>query len=289
MRLNLRLSESTYTGEDGMKLKSNWWWDLTTKDFTELDMSKVVAVLPVAAVEQHGPHLPVCVDSAINAGLMARVVKMLPDDLPVLILPMLPVGKSVEHIEYPGTLTLGYETLARMWYEVAESVWRTGCRKIVFANTHGGQPQVMEIVVRELRVKLGMFAVNAWASADVDTSDLFSSHELIHGIHGGEYETSAMLALHPDIVEMEHAEDFVPSSVDMSETNEVLTPEGKVGFGWETQDLHPSGACGNAAAADKERGEIALDRGAERFVKLLHEVAEYPLDHVTQKTAFNDA
>ncbi|MFV0244984.1 MAG: creatininase family protein [Qingshengfaniella sp.] len=272
-----------------MKLKSNWWWDLTAKEFAELDMSKVVAVLPVAAVEQHGPHLPVRVDSAINAGIMARVAEKLPDDLPVLILPMLPVGKSVEHIEYPGTLTLSYETLARMWYEVAESVWRAGCRKIVFANSHGGQPQVMEIVVRELRVKLGMFAVSAWASADADFSDLFSVSELTHGIHGGEYETSAMLDLHPDLVAMDQAADFVPSSVEMARNNAVLTPEGRVGFGWETQDLHPSGACGNAAAADTERGRIALDRGAERFIALLREVAEYPMDRITQKTMFHDA
>ena len=272
-----------------MKLKSNWWWDLTTKDFSEIDMSKVVAVLPIAAVEQHGPHLPVRVDSAINAGIMARVVDKLPDDLPVLILPMQPVGKSVEHTEYPGTLTLSYETLARVWYEIGESVYRAGCRKIVFANSHGGQPQVMEIVCRELRVKLGMFAVSSKATAGADMSDLFDAHEMKHGIHGGEYETSALLALHPELVDMQYADDFVPVSVEMEQDNQILTPEGGIGFGWQTQDIHPSGACGNAAAADAERGDIALDRAAERFVALLGEVADFPLERITRKTMFNDA
>ncbi|TYC53660.1 creatininase family protein [Rhodobacterales bacterium] len=272
-----------------MKLKSHWWWDLSTKDFSETDMSKVVAVLPVAAVEQHGPHLPVRVDSAINAGIMERVVDKLPDDLPVLILPMQAVGKSVEHNEYPGTLTLSYETLARCWYEIAESVCRAGCRKIVFANSHGGQPQVIDIVCRELRVKLGMFAVSARATAGADMSDLFSAHEEKHGIHGGEYETSALLALHPDLVSMEHADDFVPVSVKMEEDDQILTPEGAIGFGWQTQDLHPSGACGNAAAADAERGAVALDRGAERFVALLREVADFPLERITRTTMFNGA
>lgn len=270
-----------------MKLKSKWWWDLTARDFSEIDMSQVVAVLPIAAVEQHGPHLPVRVDSAINAGIMERVAQKMPDDLPALILPMQPVGKSVEHTKYPGTLTLSYETLARVWYEIGESVYRAGCRKIVFANSHGGQPQVMEIVCRELRINLGMFAVSSWATAGADMSDLFDAHEQKHGIHGGEYETSALLALHPELVDMQYAEDFVSASVEMERNNQILTPEGGIGFGWQTQDLHPSGACGNAAAADAERGEIALDRAAERFVALLREVADFPLDRITDKTMYS--
>ena len=251
-------------------------------------MSKFVAVLPVAAVEQHGPHLPVRVDSAINAGIMERVAERLPDDLPALILPMQPVGKSVEHTIYPGTLTLTYETLARVWYEIGESVFRAGCRKLVFANSHGGQPQIMEIVCRELRVKLGMFAVSAWATAGADMSDLFDAQERKHGIHGGEYETSALLALHPELVEMQHAGDFASASIQMEREGRILMPEGGIGYGWQTQDLHPSGACGNAAAADAERGAIALDRAADRFVALLREVADFPLGRITSKTMFND-
>lgn len=270
-----------------MHLKSRWWWDLTARDFARIDMSQVVAVLPVAAVEQHGPHLPVRVDAAINAGIMERVAERLPDDVPALILPMLPVGKSIEHTAYPGTLTLGYETLARMWFEIAESVWRTGCRRIVFANSHGGQPQVMEIVCRELRVRLGMFAVSSRASAKVDLSDLFDDHEMRHGIHGGEYETSALLALHPDLVEMEHAANFEPVSVAMERAGTILMPEGAIGYGWQTQDLQPSGACGNAAAADMDRGRIALDRSADAFIALLREVAAFPLDRITARTMFN--
>lgn len=272
-----------------MKLKSNWWWDLSTKDFSDLDMSKVVAVLPTAAVEQHGPHLPVRVDSAINAGIMDRVAQRIPDDLHALILPMQAVGKSVEHLEFPGTLTHSYETLARIWFEIGESVARTGCRKLVFANWHGGQPQVMEIVCRELRVKLGMFAVSANASADLDVSDLFDGQEMKHGIHGGEFETSLLLELHPDLVDMNLAENFEPLSVEMEKAGGILTPEGRVGYGWQTQDLHPSGACGNAAAADAERGRIALDRAADRFVALLKEVRDFPIERVTQKTMYNDA
>ena len=121
-----------------MKPPSRWWWDLSTREFDELDMGRVVAVLPVGAIEQHGPHLPLRVDAAINAGIVARAVELMPDDLPALVLPALPVGKSSEHLAFPGTLSLPSDLLARLLFEVAKSVWRAGVRRIVFWNSHGG-------------------------------------------------------------------------------------------------------------------------------------------------------
>jgi creatinine amidohydrolase len=269
-----------------MKFKSHWWWDLTTRDFAELDMSQIVAVLPVAAVEQHGPHLPVRVDSAINAGIIARAVEMMGADFPALILPMTPVGKSNEHLAFPGTLTLSYETLARVWYELCESAHRAGVRKVLLFNSHGGQPQVIDIVCRELRVKLNMFAVSTMWSRITRLDDLFSAQERRHGIHGGECETSVMLHLHPELIEMERAKNFVPLSVELERANGMLTPEGAVGFGWQTQDLNRDGACGNAAAADAERGSIIVQRAAEGLVALIDEIARYPMDRITNVTAY---
>ena len=160
-------------------------------------MAKIVAVLPVAAVEQHGPHLPVRVDAAINAGILARAVAMMDDSFPALCLPMMPIGKSNEHLAFPGTLSLSYETLARLWYEICEGVHRAGVRKVLFFNSHGGQPQVMEIVCRELRVKLGMFAVSSMWSRFTDLSDLFDDAERRHGIHAGEAPRTAYRQLGP--------------------------------------------------------------------------------------------
>src|ERR1700691_6177531 len=137
------------------------WEEMTTADFAALEVERVIAVLPVAAIEQHGPHLPVSVDAAINSGIVERVIALLPDDLPVTFLPMMPVGKSNEHIAFPGTLTLSAETLIRLWTEIGESVARTGIRKLVLLNSHGGQPQIMDIVARDLRVRYRMFVVNA--------------------------------------------------------------------------------------------------------------------------------
>src|SRR5260370_24530458 len=120
-----------------MVLKSRWWWDLTTQDFADIDPQRVVSILPVGAVEQHGPHLPVRVDAAINAGIIARAVELMPPDHPALVLPMMAVGKSDEHLAFPGTLTLSYETLALVWFELCETVHRAGIRNTLYFNSHG--------------------------------------------------------------------------------------------------------------------------------------------------------
>jgi creatinine amidohydrolase len=266
---------------------SRWWWDLSTREFASLEMAKIVAILPVGAVEQHGPHLPVRVDAAINEGIVRRAVELMPADLPALVMPMTPVGKSNEHSAYPGTLTLPYDLLGRVWFELAKSAHRAGVRKILFWNSHGGQPQLLDIVCRELRVELGMFAVAASWFRTIDASDLYDAHERRHGIHGGESETSVMLHLHPELVSMAHAAHFEPRTVELETRGGLLSAEGRVGFGWQSQDLHPSGAMGNAAAADAARGREEVERAALALVRLVGEVAHYPMEAITDRTAFN--
>jgi len=270
-----------------MVLKSHWWWDLTTQDFTDLDAERVVAILPVGAVEQHGPHLPVRVDAAINAGIIARAVELMPVDCPALVLPMMPVGKSDEHLAFPGTLTLSHETLGRVWFELGESVHRAGIRKILFFNSHGGQPQLLEIVCRELRVKLGMFALSVMWPRLIDMDALFGADENKHGIHAGQSETSVMLHLHPERVEMNRAENFMPLSVEIERESEILGRGGSVSFGWQAQDLHPKGACGDATKATAELGAVTVERAAQRLIVLIDEISRYPLARIVANTAFD--
>ena len=254
------------------------WEEMTTVDFGGLDSERAIAVLPVAAIEQHGPHLPVNVDAAINRGVVAAVMDRLPDDLQVLFLPMMPIGKSNEHMAFPGTLTLTAETLIRLWTEIGESVARAGIRKLVLLNSHGGQPQIMDIVARDLRARLAMFVVtlNYWGVGT--PAGLFPATEMEHGIHGGSSETSLMLYLRPDLVREAERRNFVPASINMAERYKYLRPEGGgIGFGWQTQDLNELGACGNALDADAERGRLILDQVASGIVELLREVADYPL------------
>ncbi len=254
---------------------SRQWWDLTTEEFAQLDKERLVAVQPVCAVEQHGPHLPVRVDAAINAGILERALELIPGDLPVLVLPAQNVGKSDEHLAFPGTLTVHYETLGRLWFDLGESVYRAGCRKIIFFNSHGGQPQLLDIVCRDLRVRLNMLAVScAWFDV-TPMSDLFDAHELRHGIHGGAVETSLMLYLHPGLVKLDRARNFLSRASTIEAENQVLRVEGTTRIGWQTQDLNEAGACGDATLADAAIGKLLLERAAQAFATLAREVSNY--------------
>lgn len=262
---------------------TRFWQDLPWPAFAGLPKD-TVAVLPVAAIEQHGPHLPVSVDRTINEGILAHALSLLPDTLPVLVLPTQAVGLSVEHIRFPGTLTSTAETLVALWTEIGQSVARAGVRKLVLLNSHGGQPQVVDIVCRRLRISHAMFAVACMWSRLGKPEGLVDPVEARHGIHGGFVETSVMLHLAPDRVDMAKAQDFRSRWLARENSNSVLVPEGAVGFGWETQDLHPAGALGNASIATAEAGQAFVTHAAGRLATLLQEVHDLDLDEWLQST-----
>ncbi|WP_131118415.1 creatininase family protein [Lichenihabitans psoromatis] len=258
------------------------WTELTWADFHAADMSEVIAVLPVAAVEQHGPHLPVGVDSFIMAGYLERIVARVPDDLPALFLPIQTVGKSDEHIEFPGTLTLSPETAIRAWTEIGESIHRAGVRKLVIANSHGGNVSSIDIIARDLRVRLGMLVVGASMHRFGYPDDLYSAGERAHGIHAGEVETSLMMAFRPDLVRHDKLRDFVPDSIAIEAEFARLRVTQPIGFGWMAQDVSPAGAMGNAAAGSPEKGEASAAFGAAAFVELLRDVQRFDLARLRQ-------
>jgi creatinine amidohydrolase len=250
---------------------------MTSADFAAVEPERWVALLPVGAIEQHGPHLPLAVDGLINAGIVARALALMPAELPVLVLPMTWVGRSEEHVDFPGTLTHAAQTLRAAWYEIGASVARAGVRKLVILNSHGGQIQLVQIVARQLRIDHAMFVAGLqWGQLGLPDG-LIDAEERRHGIHAGELETALMLALRPDLVRMDQAADFVPLSKRLEQDFPILMSLGAAGFGWQAQDLHPSGAAGNAAAADAARGRQAIDHVAARLVALLAEVVRYPL------------
>ena len=263
-----------------MSLPTRYWHELSWPQFQALDPDRTVVVLPIAAIEQHGPHLPVFVDACINAGILRHALARLDDDQSVLALPMQSVGKSDEHLAYPGTLSHSADTLTALLIELGDSVHRAGLRRLVLFNSHGGNPQVLDIVARTLRIRHAMFVVVvSWPRLGLPP-ELFSAAELTHGIHGGDLETSVMLHLRPDLVDRTRARDFVPWTVEMADRFRFLTAEGRIGFGWQTQDLHRAGACGNASNATAEKGRIVTEYVSERLVAFLREVADYPLDRI---------
>ncbi|MDE2361889.1 MAG: creatininase family protein [Hyphomicrobiales bacterium] len=257
--------------------RTRMWTETSALEFRDADMAQVVAVLPLAAVEQHGPHLPVGVDLQIMRGYLDRVIERLPEDLPVLFLPIQNVGASQEHAAFPGTLSLPAEVAARAWTAIGESVARAGCRKLVLLNSHGGNVAVLEQIALDLRARCGMLVVVASWHRFGYADELFSPQEQAHGIHGGEIETSLMLAFRPDLVRMHLADDFRPASLDMEDEFTWLRANRPIGFGWMAQDLSPSGAMGNAAAATAQKGETTADYGATAFIELLRDVEAFDL------------
>lgn len=262
---------------------ARYWHHLPSPAFDKLS-SETVVILPIGAIEQHGPHLPVWVDSCINEMLLDRALAALPADAPVLALPLQAVGKSDEHSAFGGTLSLSAETLIAMLLELGESVHRAGVKRLILLNSHGGQPQILDLVARELRIRHAMLVVNAaWFGLGLPEG-LFSAEECRHGIHGGEIETSLMLHLRPDLVDMTRARNFVSLSQEMAETFDLLTVEGAIGIGWQAQDLNSWGVCGNSAAADPDRGATVALYLVRRFVDLIGEVARFPLDRFHSST-----
>ena len=254
-----------------------FWQDMCTTDFASVDPVRTIALLPVAAVEQHGPHLPLSTDAVINEGIVRLMMRRLPADSSVLVLPALTVGDSLEHTAFKGTLSVDLQALLGLWLSIGHSVARAGVRKLVFFNSHGGQRAHVDQVALRLRADCGMLVVRAHSFALGAPTGLFDADEWIHGIHGGAVETSLMLHLRPDLVRQDALADFPSAGRTLAARGGVLGLDEPAGMGWMMQDVNPEGACGNATAATAAKGERLLDHWADRLVTLLGEVARHPL------------
>jgi creatinine amidohydrolase len=259
-------------------MKTSYWQELTSDELRMVDPERTLALLPVAAIEQHGPHLPLCTDAVINDGIVSGALERLPEGLSVLVLPSLNLGHSLEHTGFPGTLSVGAETLLGLWTDVGRCAARCGIRKLVIFNSHGGQTHLVDLAALRLRAELDMLVVRASYFRFGAPDGLFDDGELAHGIHGGEIETSLMLRLRPDLVRRDRLRDFEGLPGRMSRDNALLGPEQPIGFGWMSQDLNPQGVCGAAAHADAVRGAALLEHLLDRLIRLLREVADTPLD-----------
>jgi creatinine amidohydrolase len=254
-------------------MTARFWTDLRAPDFARLDPATTIAVLPTAAVEQHGPHLPVGTDTLIAEGMLSRLRAACPADVDLLILPVQAVGKSNEHLWAKGTLTLTAETALAAWVEVGLSVARAGLRKIVIVNSHGGNLDLVSILTRELRVRAGMLAVKCQWSGFGTPEGLYAPEELAFGIHGGDMETSLMLAFRPETVDMAAAQNFRSTA----ETGPI-PPIGPVSYGWVSRDLNPAGTVGNAAAGTAEKGGATAAHQVAGLIGLLLKVRDAGLD-----------
>ncbi|MEA3105533.1 MAG: creatinine amidohydrolase [Gammaproteobacteria bacterium] len=251
------------------------WTRIHWPDIAGAEPARWIAVLPLAATEQHGPHLPVGTDVMIAEAYLARVRELLPAGIPATFLPLQPVGISTEHIDYPGTLTLPAEVALQNWMALGSSVARAGIRKLVMVTSHGGNSAAMTLVAQDLRAQHGLLVVTTAWSRFGAPEGLFSAEELRHGIHGGAVETSIMLARYPDAVRHEKIADFRPASIAMEKDYRWLSTQRPAPFAWQAQDLHPSGAAGDATQGSVEKGKLLLDHGARAFCELLADVDKF--------------
>jgi creatinine amidohydrolase len=231
----------------------------------------VVLIQPVGAIEQHGPHLPLIVDAAIGVAVLGKALEKLDPTIPAYALPTLYYGKSNEHWHFPGTITLSAETLLATIVEIGESIYRAGFRKLVLMNSHGGQPQVMEIAARDLHINYSdflVFPLFTWRVPHI-TGELLLPQEKRLGIHAGDAETSIMLSILPNQVKMEKAvAEYPPQQPEDS----LLSIEGKLSFAWATRDLSKSGVVGDPTTATKEKGDRILESVSDGWVQVIKDI-----------------
>jgi creatinine amidohydrolase len=260
-----------------------FWSDLKTTDFAALDWTRTIVALPIAAIEQHGPHLPLGVDAMIMKGMIARIVPLLPALPRVLFLPIQSVGVSTEHRDFPGSLSLKPSTALAMLTELFEGPIAAGAKKLLILNSHGGNSPLVTQAALELRARRGVLAVTCSFARFGYPPELFSGDELRHGIHGGAVETSLMLYLRPDLVDMSRAENFPVATRDFAHAFKWLSADRPAGFGWMAQDLSKDGAMGDATAASAQKGGAVAEYWARAFVELIHEADAFDLACLTSR------
>ncbi|MBI5265161.1 MAG: creatininase family protein [Bradyrhizobium sp.] len=260
------------------------------RDWTEVRWPEIgpgqparwIAILPLAATEQHGPHLPLGTDVMIAGAYLARVRELLPASLPATFLPLQPIGISTEHVDYPGTLTLPTEVALRSWIAIGAGVARTGVKKFVIVTSHGGNSAAMTLAAQDLRAQHGLFVVTTSWSRLSAAESLFMADEVRHGIHGGAVETSIMMSRYRQQVRSDAIADFPSRGAAMEQEYRWLSAQRPAPFAWQAQDLHPGGAVGNAALATAEKGDQLIENGARAFCELLGEIDNFDVNTLGQ-------
>jgi len=264
-------------------LASHRWAELNTREFAALDPERAVAVLPLGATEQHGPHLPLSVDTVLVDGVVDAALTHLAATDPVLVLPTQTLGLSTEHTAFAGTLHLSPQTLIQLWCDIGASVARAGVKKLLMFNAHGGNVGLMDVVARELRAQHGLIVYSSsWYNLPIEAAVMgqFSADEHRFGIHAGDIETSMMLALSPHRVNMAEAQNFASTSQERAKHYAVLGNGQSAKLGWHMQDYNPQGAAGNASAASAAKGEALVKSAGEQLALLLKELVALPLSTV---------
>ncbi len=260
--------------------------DLRASDFDTAVTEDSIFVLPVGAVEQHGPHLPFNTDLLIAQACAEAVISAVGDELDLWLMEPLAYTKSNEHAGTPGTVWLGPETMMRIMEDIGRSVAATPVRKLALLNGHGGNSSLLNVACRELRLNHGLETFLLHPSlppdqggGDSDTGDKHAAGELGMGIHAGFAETSLMCHLRPDLVRMDLAKRNVP---DHLADNDHVRFGGAVTFGWLAADFGPSGTIGDPTGANAEVGSQLFKQAVEQLAEAFSEIKTFSFNPTTK-------
>lgn len=257
------------------------WQSMTTVDAGRAAERDPVVILPLASIEQHGPHLPLSTDLDIGMGLLASAFRRLPDDFPAWVLPAQAVGSSREHMRFSGTLSLDPEILSTVIHQYGLALAGCGVRRLLLSNSHGGNRAVLDTAGLRLREERGLLVVkvNYFDLPRPDGLDLAES-EWRHGLHGGAVETAMMLHLRPDLVRTGEIRDAPAFGEELERTMRRLSAEGTVSFSWLADDLNRSGVVGDARQADAAKGERLVAHYGAALADVIRDVRAFPLDRL---------
>jgi creatinine amidohydrolase len=247
---------------------------LNWKQVDALPREATLLVLPTAAVEQHGHHLPLATDTLINNLLLGGALTKLPETVSVYALPPVHYGKSNEHIGFPGTLSVSATTFMAVLRDLGASIASAGFRRLVLYNTHGGNTSLIDVMARDLRAefRLRTFAVHGSAGA---TFEGLAPQERAYGFHAGEIETAFLLASMPELVDRSaYTTNYIADAANPG----LLSPENApVTFAWLTADIAKSGVMGDPRPATAEKGARWLDQASTRLAAALEAMLRFPI------------
>ncbi len=261
-------------------MNPSYWADLTSAELKRAVDEDPVALLPVAAIEQHGPHLPLSTDADIGRGVVDEAMARVGGGTRVLRLPMQCFGTSEEHGAFAGTISLRAERVVDLLVDVGRSVAGAGVRRLVVANSHGGNRAAIDLAALRLRTECRLLVVKAhWFRfpRPPDGEVSYPDGEWIHGLHGGAVETAMMLHLRPDLVRRDATASFPSLGKELDGRLDHVGPEGVAPFAWAAQDLHPEGVVGDASLADAEAGRILVRHYGALLAAVLQDAQAFPL------------
>ena len=240
-----------------------------------LDKRTGVVLLPVGAIEQHGPHLPTITDSLLVTHVLDATLAALPDALQAWALPPLNYGKSNEHTGFPGTIKLSAQTLLAVLHDIAHSVHEAGFRRLAFINGHGGNSALLEVAARDIRAATGLMCFCLQPGLYVDPPFAITPQEKRLGFHAGELETSLMLAIAPELVAMDKA---VTHFTPFPQTDTELFFFGAAATAWLSRDWSESGVFGDATLGTADKGQALIAAAVVRLGKLIAEISRFEVD-----------